>query len=189
MYAIRRPLFRPPAADTILDDFVISMGVVMQGYWLLHEKEAIGFERNLLGIKGEFRRKTRIIAGGIQCLQYGQGIPCFHTPLLMFKFLSHKLLRWLIGPITLLLLFLVSTAKVIGHTSSVFDLIFFTLVGGLLIAALAQIFPAIKKFIIINMIHYLFTLKLASLVGCYKGITGAQKVTWRKQNYNGKAKE
>ena len=37
MYAIRRELFRPLQKDTLLDDFVLSMGVIQQGKRLIFD--------------------------------------------------------------------------------------------------------------------------------------------------------
>ena len=68
MYALRRELYPWPENDTILDDFVISMNIIRQGRRLIHDSEALGFERNDKEIDFELKRKIRIVAGGIQCL-------------------------------------------------------------------------------------------------------------------------
>ena len=181
MYVIRRHLFRPPQADTILDDLVISMEVVRQGYWLLHEKEALGYEQNVQEVKGEFKRKTRIIAGGIQCLVRGAGVPSLGTPLLLFKYLSHKVLRWLVGPMTCLLMVLLALELFAGAAADPFIVwTAYALSAGIVAAILGHLVPVAKTILPVNMAHYLFMLKLASLVGCFKGLLGQQKVTWRQ---------
>lgn len=181
MYAIRRNLFRPPPIDTILDDLVISMEVVRQGYWLVHEKEALGYEKNEQEVSGEFKRKVRIIAGGIQCLLRGVGVPAPNQPLLLFKFISHKVLRWFSGPLTVVLLAaMVLLACSAGRLDFSMQLIIWGSGIGLLVALLGQFLPSTRKLLPVNMLHYLLLLKLASLKGCFQGFTGRQKVTWKR---------
>lgn len=178
MYAIRRELFTPPPADTILDDFVISMNIARQGYLVLHDEEAVGYEHNINEIDGEFRRKARIIAGGIQCLVSGQGVPSPNQGLLMFKFVSHKVLRWFSGILSAALLVLLF--RIIWLDGTFFDdLLLYAFGGGALVALLGQVAPVTRRLLPVGLIHYLFMLKLATLVGCYLGFTGRQRVTWR----------
>jgi cellulose synthase/poly-beta-1,6-N-acetylglucosamine synthase-like glycosyltransferase len=182
MYAIRRDLFLPPSADTILDDFVISMNVVEQGYWLVHEKEAVGYEKNVQEVRVEIGRKARIIAGGVQCLLRGEGIPRFSEGFQMFKFFSHKVLRWFSGLFLVMLVYLLVHLRLIGaEPGPVLTFVSYGLLGGLGAAVLGTVLPAIRKVEPLNLVHYFFMLNLASLVGCYRGFTGRQKVTWRCQ--------
>ena len=96
MYALRRELFRPCPNDTIIEDFMIPMGVVRQGKRVVHEPEAVGWEKGPASRSEEFRRKVRIAAGSAQGLMRGNAWPPAHAPLrFWFIFLSHKLLRWL----------------------------------------------------------------------------------------------
>ena len=178
MYAIRRSLFAPPSPDTILDDLVIAMGIARRGHLVVHEKEALGFEENLLELKGEFRRKVRIIAGGYQCLLRAAVLPGLSQPLLLFCFVSHKVLRWVSG---FLLLSLVGVLLQIQARSGspLFAAVLVGLLAGVLLALLVQLFPALKDFRPAGLCHYFFMLMAASLVGCYLGVTGRQKVTWR----------
>jgi cellulose synthase/poly-beta-1,6-N-acetylglucosamine synthase-like glycosyltransferase len=178
MYAIRRSLFIPPSGDTILDDLVIAMGIARHGHLVVHEKEALGFEDNLLELKGEFRRKVRIIAGGYQCLLRASVLPRLSQPLLLFCFVSHKVLRWVSGFLLLALLGVLAQIQLRSGTAF-FGALLAGLVGGMLVALLVQMFPALKGYKPANLCHYFFMLMAASLVGCYLGMTGRQKVTWR----------
>jgi len=181
MYAIRRSLFSAPAADTILDDLVIALGIARTGHLVLHEKEALGFEENVLEFPREFRRKARIIAGGYQCLLRASVLPRWSQPLLMFCFLSHKVLRWVSGILFLALLgVLVQIQLLDGQVHlPVFKLLLAAMSTGLLLALLAQFSPAVQRVRVANLCHYFCMLLAASLMGCYLGITGKQQVTWR----------
>jgi len=178
MYAIRRSLFIPPSADTILDDLVIAMGIARQGHLVVHEKEALGFEENLLEIMGEFRRKVRIIAGGYQCLLRAAVFPRLTQPLLMFCFVSHKVLRWVSGYLLLALSGVLVQIQLRNGPQS-FSLLLAVLLAALLVALLVQLFPALKWVKPAALCHYFFMLMAASLIGCYLGVTGRQKVRWR----------
>ena len=181
MYAIRRSLFCAPSSDTILDDLVIALGVARAGHLVLHEREALGFEENLLEFPWEFRRKARIIAGGYQCLLRANVLPRCSQPLLLFCFLSHKVLRWGSGLLFLALLAVLVQIQILDGQLQmpVFQLLLYAISAGVLLALLAQVSPAVQRVKVANLCRYFCMLLAASLLGCYLGVTGKQKVTWR----------
>jgi len=105
IYAIRHQLFqRVPSGVT--DDFTISTRVILQGFRLVFDKDAIASEPVAGKPKAEFRRKVRVMTRGFRAVwtvkallnpaKYG-----FYS----VQFFSHKLLRRLVAfPILLLLL-------------------------------------------------------------------------------------
>lgn len=107
VYAIRRRLFTPIPADTILDDVVIPMQVSMQGYRVLHEPDALAFDPQPLEPARERIRKRRTLAGNFQMLcRY----PAWLLPWrnrLWWQLLSHKYLR-LLAPLFLAIAFITS---------------------------------------------------------------------------------
>jgi len=178
MYAIRRRLFSPPPVDTILDDFVISMQIAVQGKMVLHECEALGFEKNQLEIGGEFRRKVRIIAGGVQCLLRDIGIPYPGQEQLFFKFVSHKLLRWILGPMTITLIALLVWNRCTDQNEA-FTLILYSILAALILGLIGQLLPITRKLLPISLCRYLLMLNIATFAGWYLGLTGKQRVNWR----------
>lgn len=178
MYAIRRSLFTPPPADTILDDFVISMLIAIQDKIVLHERTALGFEKNNLEIEGEFKRKVRIIAGGVQCLLRDIGIPYPSQGMLFFKFVSHKLLRWILGPMTVTLIGLLVWIRV-TEPNILFTGVLCAILVGITIGSIGQFLPATRKSSPVSLCHYLLMLNLATFVGWYMGLTGKQRVNWK----------
>ena len=102
MYVIRRELFQPLPADTILDDFAVSMRVMRAGKRVVYETAAKATESGTPSARQEFDRRARIAAGAVQLLKRGQ-VPRLTQGVLWFQFISHKLLRWL-SPILLLVL-------------------------------------------------------------------------------------
>ncbi|WP_437227746.1 glycosyltransferase family 2 protein [Planctomicrobium sp. SH661] len=94
IYAIRKCLWTPIPANTIVDDFVIGMRIHLQRQKVKFEETAIAHEESAPSISAEFHRRARIGAGGFQSL-------CWLAPLLnplygsvAFAFWSHKVIRW-----------------------------------------------------------------------------------------------
>lgn len=102
LYALRRSLFRPIPAQTILDDVVIPMQVVAAGRRCLFEPAAIAFDQPSDSTAKETIRKRRTIAGAAQLLvNHPTWLLPWRNPI-WFEFVSHKLLR-LTSPLLLLL--------------------------------------------------------------------------------------
>jgi cellulose synthase/poly-beta-1,6-N-acetylglucosamine synthase-like glycosyltransferase len=101
VYAIRRSLFRPIPADTILDDVVIPMMIVLSGHRVIYDSQAEAFDAQPLDPLSETRRKSRTLAGNFQMLFRH---PAWLLPWknrLAWQLISHKYLR-LAGPALLL---------------------------------------------------------------------------------------
>ncbi len=177
MYAVARHCFRPPADHTVVDDFVISMTVARLGYRVLYEPEAVAIEESTSTSHEEFRRKIRIVAGGIQAFVQGQGVPRWQQPLLLFCYVSHKLLRWAL-PFFLLLVFAASLAL----ASSLFYrlLLWAQVLFYGAAACYAWNVLAVRKWRLGNISYYFCLVNMAALIGCCKGLFGMQAVTWQR---------
>jgi cellulose synthase/poly-beta-1,6-N-acetylglucosamine synthase-like glycosyltransferase len=93
LYALRRSLWQPIPAHTILDDVMIPMNVVMQGKRVLFEKRALAWDRPSTSPQRERVRKVRTLAGNFQLLALR---PDFLLPWrnpLFFQLFCHKVLR------------------------------------------------------------------------------------------------
>jgi cellulose synthase/poly-beta-1,6-N-acetylglucosamine synthase-like glycosyltransferase len=66
LYAIRRVLFRPIRDGAVTDDFAISTAVVVQGYRLVFEAEALANEVAVPEAPREFRRRVRLMTRGLR---------------------------------------------------------------------------------------------------------------------------
>lgn len=101
-FAIRRTLYRPLAEDSIIEDFVLSMQLVMEGWRVVYEPAAITWEAASPTLRGEWLRRVRMAAGGFQAMQRLWGLLSPRYGLIAFQYLSHKVLRWL-APLFMLL--------------------------------------------------------------------------------------
>ena len=101
IYALRRALFQNIPVDTILDDVLIPMNVVMQGRRVSFEKTAIAYDYPSHDIAHERVRKVRTLAGNFQLLfRNGAYLIPWKNPIAL-QFFSHKVLR-LLAPVLLL---------------------------------------------------------------------------------------
>ena len=99
-YALRRQLFQPIPASTILDDVAIPMTIVAQGYRCVFQPAALAYDDPSQSPRQEAIRKRRTIAGAAQLIRlYPQWLWLGANPL-WWEFVSHKLLR-LTSPVLL----------------------------------------------------------------------------------------
>jgi poly-beta-1,6-N-acetyl-D-glucosamine synthase len=101
LYAIRREAFRPIPDSTLLDDVVIPMVAVTQGWRCVFESKAIAWDDPSDSLGREAIRKRRTIAGAAQLIAHH---PSWLLPWknpIWLEFVSHKILR-LVSPLLLL---------------------------------------------------------------------------------------
>ncbi len=94
--AVRRELFRPIPAGTLLDDVYWPLCVAMQGYRVVHDHRALAYDRLPEKAADEFRRKVRTLSGNFQLLvRLPAALVPWRNPVWL-QFLSHKVLRLLV---------------------------------------------------------------------------------------------
>lgn len=119
LFAIRTDLYKEVEKDTLLDDFIISLRIAQAGYTIQYDPEAYAIESAFANVKEELKRKIRISAGGIQSVvrfffKYGK---------LSFQYISHRVLRWTLAPLSLLLL--IPIGWVLGYKEGLADFGFY----------------------------------------------------------------
>ncbi|HEY7392511.1 MAG TPA: glycosyltransferase family 2 protein [Bryobacteraceae bacterium] len=177
MYALRRKLFRPCPADTLIEDLVIPMAVIRQGKRVVHEPAAVGWERGPSSLREEFRRKVRIAAGAAQGLLRGNAWPPPSASLsFWFVFVSHKLLRW-ISPVVGAAI--VICAALCSDRASA-RVVLAGLGASCTLAALQLVWRSGNRLLSVPF-YFLFGQAAVGL-GLVRGITGRQSVLWAKQD-------
>ncbi len=180
LFAIRRTLFSPVEADTILDDFIISMRLALKGYKIDYTPTAYAMEKPSADIGEEMKRKIRIAAGSFQAFFRLKALwfP-FKKPWLWFQYTSHKVFRWMVAPLALPLLFLVNLVICLFQPTPFFNLVlalqitFYTLtIMGHFLRNRPNITPTL-------FIPYYFTLaNVAMWRGFIRYIRRAQPAAW-----------
>jgi len=109
IYAMRRALWRPLPADTLLDDVLAPMRVVMAGSRVVFNERARAFDRATQDADAESRRKIRTLAGNYQILWIEPGLLLPWRNPVWLQYASHKIGRLLV-PYAMLALFFASIA-------------------------------------------------------------------------------
>jgi poly-beta-1,6-N-acetyl-D-glucosamine synthase len=177
MYAVARKSFQPPSDRVIVDDFVISMTAARLGYHILYDPEAIAVEKGTLSSSEEFRRKSRVVGGGVQALLLGEGLPTLKQPALIFCYISHKLLRWVV-PCFLVALFL---SSLFLYRERIY---FLALIGQGFLYTIAATYAAntlgIRQFKRISVPYYFCLVNGAALIGLWKALSNTHTVKWER---------
>lgn len=102
LFSIRTALYKDVDPNTIIEDFVMTVGLAAEGYRVRYEPEAVASEGQSANIKEELKRKIRIAAGGLQAVaRLWRVLIPFKNPLLTFQYISHRVLRWTLAPLAL----------------------------------------------------------------------------------------
>jgi biofilm PGA synthesis N-glycosyltransferase PgaC len=132
IYAMRRSLWRPLPADTILDDVLAPMRAVLAGYRVVFNNRARAFDRPAPDAQAEARRKVRTLAGNYQILWLEPRLLLPWRNPVWLQYVSHKLGRLLV-PYALLVLMAASMAladRSIVYAAALFVQCVFYLLAG-----------------------------------------------------------
>ncbi len=104
LYAVRRELFQALPHDTILDDMMIPLRIVLDGKRVIFDPAARAYDRVAPAPEVEYRRKVRTLMGNYQLLARMPELLHPSRNPVWFQFLSHKVGR-LVVPYFLMALF------------------------------------------------------------------------------------
>ena len=122
--AIRTHLYERMPETALLDDFVMSMRMVEQGYKIAYTSEAYAMEYGSANLEEESKRKRRIAAGGLQSSWWLRSMMNpFKNFMVAFQFVSHRVLRWSITPIALMALIPLNVTLVMMKAGTVYTII------------------------------------------------------------------
>ena len=182
LFAVRKKLYSNVDNDTILDDFVISLKIVLNGYKLIYEPKATAGEFPSSSVKEEMKRKVRIAAGGFQVLsKHKELLNIFKHPKLAFQFISHKVFRWLICPFALIFIIPVNIFMVYKFTSSIYLIILITQILAYLLALIGFIFEKFNFTTkVVALPYYFLSTNISQIRGLVRYLNNKQKVTWER---------
>ena len=178
IYAIRRDLFQPIPNQTLIDDFVIPLlAKLNSGCLIIYEPTAVAREETPADVRSEFRRRTRIGAGGFQSIGMLWRLLDPRRGWVALAFLSHKVLRW-ICPFLMIGLF-VSNLWLLEFPF--YRLVLVSQLGLYLVSGLAAFLPPLVKFLKPLRLATMFTsMNLALFVGFWRWLIGRQTGTWAR---------
>ena len=185
LFAIRTSLYEHVEKDTLLDDFIISLRVAKKGYTIQYDPEAYAIESASANVKEELKRKVRISAGGIQSvIRLRSLLNIFKYGTLSFQYISHRVLRWTLAPLSLLLMFVIGF--ILAMNQGMFELHLYTLCFWLQVlfylSALLGWYLE-NKAIRIKLLfvpYYFFIMNLSVFLGFIRFIKRSQSVNWER---------
>jgi cellulose synthase/poly-beta-1,6-N-acetylglucosamine synthase-like glycosyltransferase len=186
LFAIRRDLFEPVETDTILDDFIISLRIAQKGYKIAYAPNAYAEETASLNVKEEMKRKIRIAAGGVQALfRLRNLLNPFKNGILSWQYLSHKVLRWTLAPLSLFFVFILNLIIVLAasdDTPGTFYLTFLIVqVVCYLLSFIGWYFePKKLRFKLLFVPYYFVAINYAAVRGMMRYFQGKQSASWEK---------
>lgn len=177
IYAIRRELFEPLPANTLLDDVAIPMRAIQRGVRCVFEARALAYDRPESDTRKEALRKRRTIAGNVQLVRLWPSLLNPAKNPAWLAFISHKLLR-LTSPFLLLLLWCATLSLLEQRFYQVFALaqlafLFVAGVGWMLNRAGVRLG-------ILGVPLMFFALNLTTLFALWDAATGRLEVRWAK---------
>ena len=174
LYCARRSLLdaSPLPEGTILDDVLLPMQVVRQGFRVVFDSRARAWDSPDLGESREFSRKVRTLSGNYQLLQLAPWLLGSENAI-RFEFVSHKLTR-LAVPFALLALLIASMflPQPVYRAAFGAQLAFYALslaaLAGVKIGPLARVADPARTFVVLNS---------AAMVAFINFVTG-RKAVW-----------
>ncbi|WP_316928886.1 glycosyltransferase family 2 protein [Nafulsella turpanensis] len=181
LFSIRTSLFEHVPADTLIEDFYMTLRIAQRGYRVVYEPEARAVEPPSADSREELKRKVRIAAGGIQAIVRLKALlNPFRYGMLSFQYISHRVLRWTLAPLALLILLFCN----IGLALQGLFLYQLLLAGQLLFyaCALAGYWLESRKLKVkvFFIPYYFFLMNYAVYAGFFRYLRGRQSVLWER---------
>ncbi len=174
--AVRRNLYLPMSEDA-QPDFYLPLSVVEQGYRVVYEKDAVLKEYALDDSKDELKMRIRVSLRALRVIwNKKQLLNPFKYGFFSIQFLSHKLLRYLIGAFQFLIFI---NNLIIFDQSFYWKLLF---IGQLTFYLLSVVSLVLGRFSIKNnlltTIYYFNLLNFASCIALFKFFLGKNQILW-----------
>ena len=124
LFAVRMEHYREAPSNALLDDFMMSMLILKDGHRIAYTSDAYAMEYGSADMQEESKRKRRIAAGGLQSIWWLRSLmnPFTH-PKVFFQFISHRVLRWSITPVSLMALIPLNVILVLMKGGTVYTVI------------------------------------------------------------------
>ncbi len=180
IYMIRRAAFTGIRADTAVDDFVVPLlARIRTGCRLTYDADAIAYEEAPAEIAAEFRRRSRIGAGGFQSLGVLRPLLNPRRGWIAFSFWSHKVLRW---TCPFFLVAALATSLALASSSIAAALVLIVQLAGYTVAAVGHGSRGNKGSALrmARLTTMFASMNLALLVGFWMWVAGRQGGIWQR---------
>lgn len=177
IFAIRKNLFSAiPLERAVTDDLYISLSVVEQGFKFNYSENAIAYENTGKDIKSEFDRKVRFSATNFQTLVRFKNLFLNKNILLSYAFFSHKITRWIL-PFLLILLIMLNGILFISQGT--YKILFYAQLLFYCFAFLGFVFSTLKiRIKVFSLPNFFVVSNIAVLKGFIRFINKKHSVIW-----------
>ncbi len=181
LMSYRTELYKELPKDSLLDDLMQSMQIANDGYRVIYEKNAWAAETASANVGEELKRKIRIAAGAFQSMsRLPKSFNLFTNFRVSFLFISHRVLRWTLAPLSLLILLVINFGLCIEPGG-----IYTYLLAGQLVFYTMAIFGwyLANKQIKVKALfvpYYFFIMNLCMYFGFIRFLRGKQSANWER---------
>ena len=178
IFAIRKKLFNP-LKDYDINDFVIPLNVVGEGFQGILDRDAFCLEQTAKDTEGEFNRQVRITCRTIRAIfNHKKLLNPLQYPLFSFELISHKLMKFLL-PIFMFTAFFSNWALL--PAGKLYQLIFLLQISYYCLFTLGYVKRRQENHKVIDLAYTLGMVSLAYLFGWYKYFSGETYTTWSSE--------
>jgi len=174
IYSVRRDKYVPLWADAC-SDLVEPLCIVRNGSRVAFEDRALAYEETTKNSTQEFRMRVRVATRGMRgLLSVPELLQPWRHPWIAFQLFSHKILRWMV-PVLLILLLTGSAANLqlaVFRIAFALQLLFYCFV------LLSLAIPLHRRWRILGVPLFFCTLNAAALVSMFKMLRGHRFTTW-----------
>lgn len=172
IYAIRKDLWRR-LPDNAINDFLNPLQIAGMGWRTIYEPDAVCYEETAGRVGTEYHRRIRIVSRSWRAVfQAREVLNPFRVGFFAVSVLSHKVLRWLSGPLAVTAAVSLSLVLLRASPEARMGLTAAAVVGGVVVLLL----PSARR--VAQFAVYFAVLALASVVGVLKGSLGRVSGTW-----------
>ena len=175
IYSVRKNAYTDLAPD-IISDLVQPLWVIQKGYRVVFEERALAYEATTESTREEFAMRVRVITRGMRgLLSVPELLKPWKHPWIAFQLFSHKILRWMVP----LLLLLVLTSSAALMEQPYFRIFLIAQLCFYALALLQLAVPIHRRWKPLGVPLYFCTLNVAALLGMMELFRGKKYVVWQ----------
>lgn len=180
LFAIRTKLYESLNEDTVIEDFALTLNIAIKGYKVAYEPRSVALETSSASMQEEEKRKIRISYGGLQAItRFKSLLNIFKWKKLSFLYISHRVLRWTITPLSLPFAFILNMMLI--NSSIFWNALFAAQVTFYVLAAFGAMMQNWKiKYKPLFIPYYFTFMNVCVYKGWLRFIMKSQSVVWDK---------
>ena len=177
IFAMRKALYKPIGKEIINDDLKITFDIIQAGSCVIYEDKALSSEAASISLIDDYYVKVRMVAGGFQFINCNINALLKNPLSFLIMFFIHKVLRWVMPGLLILLVILsipLLEDPVIGS-------LFFLQLLFYMLALIGLIFiKQVHKIQLLYIPTYFCLMNAAALHGLFRYLLKSQSVSWRR---------